>query len=266
MRKIVAMLMLLTLLFAGATTASAASTRDVYLLVEDSFGDGWGDSCVRIQNGGTIGEYTLTSGSSYLYTISIPIGQEIEVYFEGYAFNNECSFKLGYDSSFEDATKLIAEKPSGIFLAPGSTMTIGTYTITSPDGSAAELTGTVTITGTEKYGSELIAAVTDTNNTGTLSYQWKRGAAEVGTDSATYTLVEVDIGQTLTCTVTSSVQTGTITSDPSGTIAKADGPIERPAPFLRWRNAQADGQHQSMQYTLPVMMTPVGRIAPKIWS
>ena len=82
-------------------------------------------------------------------------------------------------------------------------MTIGTYTITSPDGSAVELTGTVTITGTEKYGFELTAAVTDTNNTGTLSYQWKRGATEVGTDSDTYTLVEVDIGQTLTCTVTS---------------------------------------------------------------
>ena len=105
MRKIVAMLMLLTLLFAGATAASAASTRDVYLLVEVSFGDGWGDSCVLIQNGGTIGEYTLTSGSSYLYTISMPIGQEIEVFFEGYAFNNECSFKLGYDPTFEDATK-----------------------------------------------------------------------------------------------------------------------------------------------------------------
>lgn len=252
MRKIVAMLMLLTLLFAGATTASAASTRDVYLLVEDSFGNGWGDSCVRIQNGGTIGEYTLTSGSSYLYTISMPIGQEIEVFFEGYAFNNECSFKLGYDPTFEDATKLIAEKPSGIFLAPGSTMTIGTYTITSPDGSAAELTGTVTITGTEKYGSELIAAVTDTNNTGTLSYQWKRGAAEVGTDSATYTLVEADIGQTLTCTVTSSVQTGSITSDLSGTIAKADGPIEPSCTFsFDGDNAgKLMGSTNLMQYTL----------------
>lgn len=95
---------------------------------------------------------------------------------------------------------------------------------TAPPYDPAALIGTVTISGTTKYGGVLTATVTGSNNTGTLSYHWKRGDSEIGTDSQTYTLVEDDIGSTITVTVTSDNQTGAITSAATSAIAKADGP------------------------------------------
>ena len=98
-------------------------------------------------------------------------------------------------------------------------------TVTVPAYSASALAGTVTITGDAKFGAQLTADTSGiTNNTGTLSYQWKRGNTEIGTNSATYTIVEADINSTITVTVTSSVETGEITSAATATIEKADGP------------------------------------------
>lgn len=89
---------------------------------------------------------------------------------------------------------------------------------------AVPLTGTVTISGTPKYGETLTAAYVSGNNTGALSYQWQRGGSDIsGADGNTYTIVEADIGQTLTCVATSSVQTGSVSSDPPTAITKADG-------------------------------------------
>ena len=88
--------------------------------------------------------------------------------------------------------------------------------------TVASLTGTITISGTPKFGEMLTAAYEPGNNTGTLSYQWKRDNIEIGIHSNTYILEEDDIGQTLTCEVTSDVQTGSVSSD-GATIAKADG-------------------------------------------
>lgn len=102
-----------------------------------------------------------------------------------------------------------------------------------------DLTGTVSINGTLKFGQELTAALSsDSNNTGTLSYQWKRGG-ETGTDIGTgakYTLTADDIGKTIFCVITSSVQTGSVSGSTSAAIGKADGPaapteLEGTAPY-----------------------------------
>ena len=88
------------------------------------------------------------------------------------------------------------------------------------------LTGTVSITGSLKYNKTLTAAVTDTNNSGTLSYQWRRNGEPIsGATNSTYLVTENDIGYTLSVVVTSSVETGSIVGTASGVIAKADGPI-----------------------------------------
>lgn len=88
-----------------------------------------------------------------------------------------------------------------------------------------ELTGIVAISGSLKYGETLTASVTDTNNTGTLSYQWRRNGDDIAsaTDS-TYVVTENDIGYTLSVKVSSSVETGFIVGTASGVITKADGP------------------------------------------
>jgi len=96
--------------------------------------------------------------------------------------------------------------------------------VTTDTASIGVLTGTVNITGTWKYGETLTAEVTGSNNTGTLSYQWKRGSTAIGTNSNTYVAIVDDIGYIITCEVSSSVQTGTISGNTSGNIGKADGP------------------------------------------
>ena len=87
-----------------------------------------------------------------------------------------------------------------------------------------KLTGTVNINGAPKFGETLIANVTDTNNTGTLTYQWYReGKTDPIGTGETYTLVQEDIGKEITCRVSSSTETGTIETT-VGPVEKADGP------------------------------------------
>ena len=116
-------------------------------------------------------------------------------------------------------TYYVRYKASNINLAGNpKTITIAAYNVPA-------LTGTVTITRDAKFGEQLTADVSGiTNNTGTLSYQWKRGNTDIGTNSATYTIVEADIGSTIKVVVTSSVESGSITSNATTTVEKADGP------------------------------------------
>ena len=86
------------------------------------------------------------------------------------------------------------------------------------------LTGTVKINGAPKFDETLTANVTDSNNTGTLTYQWYRAGKTdpIGTGE-TYKLVQADIGKEITCRVSSSTETGTIETT-VGPVEKADGP------------------------------------------
>ena len=110
------------------------------------------------------------------------------------------------------------------FIMPASAVNVtATY-------EAAALTGTASITGDLKYGKELTATLTGgTNNTGTLTYKWYRSGktdAIATNTTGKYTLVAADIDKTITVKITSSVQTGEITSPETGKIDKADGPAE----------------------------------------
>lgn len=81
------------------------------------------------------------------------------------------------------------------------------------------LTGTIMSSGEARYGFTLTASLSGTNNTGTLSYTWLRGATVAGT-GASYTVQAVDIGNSLSLQVTSSAQGGSITRA-FGTVSKA---------------------------------------------
>ena len=86
------------------------------------------------------------------------------------------------------------------------------------------LTGAVEISGTAKYGETLTAVVSGSNNTGTLQYLWMRsGSAITGATGETYTLTADDIGKEITVFVTSTVETGSLTSA-AVTPQKADAP------------------------------------------
>ena len=86
------------------------------------------------------------------------------------------------------------------------------------------LTDTVNINGAPKFDETLTANVTDTNNTGTLTYQWYReGKTDPIGTGETYKLVQEDIGKKITCRVSSSTETGMIEAT-VGPVEKADGP------------------------------------------
>jgi len=113
----------------------------------------------------------------------------------------------------------------------GYTTVSGTITVKDVDvseivtlkESIQALTGTVAISGILQYGEELTASVTGTNNSGTLSYQWKRNDANIsGATAETYTLAEADITAAISVIVTSSVETGSIASQATTAIEKAD--------------------------------------------
>jgi len=86
-------------------------------------------------------------------------------------------------------------------------VTSSPVTITLPP-----LTGTVTITGTPQVGQILTANANNLGGSGTISYQWKRGTTNIGTNSSTYTVQSADMGYAITVTVTRSGYSGSVTS------------------------------------------------------
>ena len=161
-------------------------------------------------------------------------------------------------------TYYVRYKASNINLAGNpKTITIAAYNVPA-------LTGTVTITGDAKFGEQLTADVSGiTNNTGTLSYQWKRGNTDIGTNSATYTIVEADIGSTIKVVVTSSVESGSITSNATTTVEKADGPaaptgLAGVAPtFDGGSDGKITGTATTMEYSTDSSFTnPTGTVCP----
>ncbi|WP_236995053.1 S-layer homology domain-containing protein [Heliomicrobium modesticaldum] len=116
----------------------------------------------------------------------------------------------------------------------------GEATITVTAAPLPVMGGSVTISGSAKYGETLTAVtsgITYTPNTteDVPTYRWKRGGADIpGATASTYTLAQADIGQTITVTVTADGvhATGSVTSDPTAVVDKADGPAAPGAPSL----------------------------------
>ncbi len=95
-------------------------------------------------------------------------------------------------------------------------------------------TGAVTITGTATQGETLTAntsTIADPDGPGTLtfSYQWKRDGTDIpGATGATYTLVEADVGTTITVTVSwtdAGATAESLTSDKTVAVMRADPPV-----------------------------------------
>jgi M6 family metalloprotease-like protein/uncharacterized repeat protein (TIGR02543 family) len=88
------------------------------------------------------------------------------------------------------------------------------------------LTGSVSISGLAVFGETLTANTSNLtsipviSNLGVLTYQWKRGATEIGFNSSTYVTVIEDIGSTITVTVSANYCNESITSMPTNIITK----------------------------------------------
>ena len=110
------------------------------------------------------------------------------------------------------------------------------------------LGGTVTITGVSgsnpKIGDTLTANTSGLNygtaTMGTLSYQWKAGGDNVGSNSDKYTVQVGDYNKTITVTVTNSNNTGSVSSTATAAVVKKDGP-HAPTGSIAVKNITAGG-------------------------
>ncbi len=125
----------------------------------------------------------------------------------------------GIITGLTPGTYYVRYKASSINLAGDSQVVI------VAEYNVPELTGTVEITGIAKFGEELTAEVNNSNNTGTLFYQWMRNNSAIsGATLPTYTISAEDVGTNIKVKVTSSVESGLITSNATEIVEKAEGP------------------------------------------
>jgi len=89
-----------------------------------------------------------------------------------------------------------------------------------PEKEPPQLTGTVSISGTAEVGQTLSVNTNNLNGSGTIFYQWKRGGTTIyGETDSTYVVQTVDVGSTITVTVTRSGYSGSVTSVQTVTVA-----------------------------------------------
>ena len=87
------------------------------------------------------------------------------------------------------------------------------------------LTGTVSITGAAQVGQTLTANTASLGGSGDISFQWRRGTTNIGTNSGTYTVQTADVGQAITVTVTRAGHSGSVISASTAIIAATPPPL-----------------------------------------
>ena len=109
------------------------------------------------------------------------------------------------------------------------------------------LAGTVSITGSAAVGQTLTAVTAGITSTtpGALTYQWKRGATDIGAGS-TYVITASDIGQTITVTVSAANYAGSPTSPATGTV------VNSPGAAVTTAAAEASKTHNTITVTAAV--------------
>lgn len=92
-------------------------------------------------------------------------------------------------------------------------------------GKDQKLVGDVVIEGDAVFGQLLEAEVKNSNCTGSLQYQWRRGEMEiVGATTSVYELVQEDIGQEISCIVSCNTEAGELVGILGAVVAKTEGP------------------------------------------
>ena len=173
-------------------------------------------------------------GSPKKATVTLKSGMEgvgtITVYYEGVA--PTVYIRQTTAPTNAGSYKVSVDVATGDYYNGINNLVLGTLTIKKVNYTGTPFTGTVNIIGAPKFNETLTANVTDSNNTGTLTYQWYReGKTDPIGTGETYTLVQADIGKDITCRVSSSTETGTIEAT-VGPVEKADGPA---APVISLR-------------------------------
>ena len=104
---------------------------------------------------------------------------------------------------------------------------------TSAPSSAPVNTATPVISGSTALGGVLTSTTgTWSNSPSSFTYQWKRGATNIGTNANTYTLVAADSGAAITCVVTATNASGSTPATSNTIIAGNYAPVNTAAPVI----------------------------------
>ncbi|WP_395547454.1 MULTISPECIES: S-layer homology domain-containing protein [unclassified Lacrimispora] len=172
--------------------------------------------------------FTLTNSSAYTSALiwKVYSGSTGQILANGVtATKSGNTLTLSHAVNIPAATYYVAVTESGKAESGRLALTVGAFV-------PASLTGTATISNTApRIGDTLTASLVGGNNTGTLNYVWKAGGAQVGT-GASYTVTAANFGAAITLEITSSVETGTVSSAPTTAVAKKAAPAAPVAPTL----------------------------------
>ncbi|MBR3507330.1 MAG: hypothetical protein IKO03_00875 [Lachnospiraceae bacterium] len=176
---------------------------------------------------GTVGWYPYSGetwnlekgGIVYTYSFFVKPGGSLQsVQFD--AETVSCEIADGTVAQFTDGTTYVQSKSMGVqAVGSGSTtLTIRSiyddnkvlFTVNIHVSGIPKLKGTVTISGETMVGETLTASIADTNNTGTLKYEWWRSfddqnLTKIG-EGLTYQLKDAEIGARIFLRVSSSVE------------------------------------------------------------
>ncbi|MED3553004.1 hypothetical protein [Cytobacillus praedii] len=175
---------------------------------------------------------TVESKTTTSITLKSETGQEYSIDNGGTWQDSPVFTGLTPDTSYTFITRIKETETTN-----ASTASEGT---TSKTEVVSEMGGTVTITGETTHGSTLTTDLTSITYTPTTTsdiptYQWKRNNVNIaGATQSTYTLTQEDIGSVITVTVTAdgAHATGSITSNGTLPIQKADRPSAPSAPII----------------------------------
>ena len=223
----------------------ASRTSPTLTLYTDAIALGGGNqSLTTLRNGGNVwasgynasGDLGINSDE---YNITVPV-QVKGLNGEGFLSNIVAISSKGHSLALDAAGTIWAwGYNNGAACGVSSPTTIKAPVQVQFSGGLPQLptvTG-VSITGTSKFGQTFTAHVTYSGTPSsepTLGYQWKRSGVTIASATiSSYTLVQEDIGKSITVTVTASgTATGSQTSAAVGPVQKADGPAAPAAPAL----------------------------------
>lgn len=211
----------------GTTKVSSANTFSssgtIFLM------DGTATDTVLENKGGTI-ENTAIGGNG-IYNggngkIVISSGSPVIIKGDGMAMNRAPDL-----SEYANVAVTASMDYSGSPVVAYNADYIGDYKYLKFE-PAVPLTGTAAISNTTpRIGDVLNGSLVDHNNTGSLTFVWKADGAEVGT-GASYTVTKADLGKAITLEISSSVESGTITSAATWAVLKKAAPTAPDSPIL----------------------------------
>ena len=172
---------------------------------------------------GATPQATITDGTGYIGTITWEPNHAQFGASTAYTATVELTAEEGYQFANDAVPAVNGASTTQILSNTGDKLTFEA-TFEATDGADA-LGGTVTINGTPKFGETLTFTKnldfgSEDEDAAVLSYRWKRGNIVVGTELS-YVPVAEDIGKTITVSVTSSLNSGSVTSA-GVVIGKAD--------------------------------------------